>query len=85
MISNEKNTTRFFTCYKIQIDNELKKKIYVITAINEIEAIIKLSNIKNIPNKKIGRDDNTEGWIYCNEIYNPLYTNVINENKNDET
>ena len=68
---------RFIICYKKQTDNELKKKIQIIIASDDANAVAKISDRFDIPNKKIARSAEREGWIYCNETYNPNNEDII--------
>lgn len=68
---------RFLICYKKKITNmetsekELTKFIKTFKSLNQIECCKSVSRTLKIPNEFIGRYDNKEGIIYCNEIYNP--------------
>ena len=72
---DEKKDKRFFICYKKKVEEELEKEITVIDAVNEVQALLKFSEDKDVINQKIERNEQKEGWIYCNELYNPLYKN----------
>jgi len=66
-----KSLKRFIICYKKQVGDVLKKDIYIMKASDEATAIQKTCDRFNIPNKKVDRSGKVEGYIYCNEIYNP--------------
>lgn len=71
LLKDEKTVKRFLICYKKQIDGELKKNIKAQYGYSEKDAILRFLNKENIMDKQIDRDMEMEGWIYCNEIYNP--------------
>ena len=68
---------RFLVCYKKKIrdlktgEKHLQKFIKVFKSINEIECRNSLSKTLKIPNQYIRRNDNEEGILYCNPVYNP--------------
>jgi hypothetical protein len=66
---------RFSICYKKEIDSKFKKHFRIDAYQNEKEAIEKTCAKFEIPIKKIGTEDNKEGYIYCNNVYNPTIDN----------
>lgn len=67
-----KTLKRFIICYKKEIDGKITKQPpSVVSFENERVAIEKTCNKFNIPIRKIGHNDNKEGYIYCNKVYNP--------------
>jgi len=71
------NKQRFLVCYKKNIrdlktgEKHLQKFIKVFKSINQIECCNSLSKTLKIPNQYIRRNDNEEGILYCNPVYNP--------------
>ena len=68
---------RFIICYKRSVDGEIKKGVEIVSQHNEGNAITRTCNRLNIPAIKIDRNDNQEGYIYCNEVYNPTVNDFI--------
>ena len=72
LVSDIKTLKRFSICYMKQIGEELKKHFEIIPAKTESDALNKLLTRKQVPIQKIHRDSNKEGYLYCNEVYNPI-------------
>jgi len=81
----DKKSKRFIIFYKKYINQELTKQIKVITEKSEKEAIKKISQSENINPLKIDRDERREGWVYCNEIYNPQIEDTISNTIDNDT
>lgn len=83
-MSEIKSLKRFLVCYKKQKSDGLKKEVIIQIAETQAIAIYKVCERFNIPDTKVVRYDKNEGWIYCNEIYNPLNEEIIAAEKEKE-
>lgn len=72
LVSDIKTLKRFSICYIKQVGEELKKYFEIIPAKTESDALNKLLTRKEVPIRKIGRESKQEGYLYCNEVYNPI-------------
>jgi hypothetical protein len=68
---------RFIICYKWQTEDGIKKNSRITIAPDEEVAVAKISDKFGIPNKKIAKDAEKEGWVFCNEVYNPNNEEII--------
>lgn len=69
---NDKPLKRFIICLLKQEEGKLGKKVEIVQHQNEMKAVEQLCNRHNIPQKKVSRYGNNEGYLYVNEVYNPI-------------